>query len=124
MTADFDDRLRTALDADDEAFLKRLDDEPGLLRQFGDAFAGSMKFWTGFAFFLSFTMFALSIYALVQLTQVAGETARVMWLAAFIWSTVGVGMTKIWFWMRMNHVATLRELKRIELRLAMRGGDA
>lgn len=31
---------------------------------------------------------------------------------------LAVAMIKMWFWMRMNHLALLRELKRIELRLA------
>lgn len=41
----------------------------------------------------------------------------VFWLAIFLFAMIAVGLLKIWFWMRMNHLALLRELKRIELRL-------
>jgi hypothetical protein len=41
----------------------------------------------------------------------------VFWLGVFLFAMIAVGLLKIWFWMRMNHLALLRELKRIELRL-------
>ena len=53
----FDEKVRSGLSADDEAFLKRLDSEPGLFEQMGATFSGSMKLWTAFAAVLGFVFF-------------------------------------------------------------------
>jgi len=118
MTTGFDNQLRAALSADDEAFLKRLEEERGLFAQLGDAFHGPMRYWTAFAVVLSLAMFGLSIYALFQIVDATADAPRTIWLAVFLWSSIGVGLVKVWFWMRMNHLATLRELKKIELMIA------
>lgn len=120
----FDDALREALSADDEAFLKELESERGLFVQMGDAFSGPLRGWTAFAFVLSVAFFALSGYALYRMTSAAGFEPALMWLAVFVWSAIAVAMIKMWFWLRMNHLAMLRELKRLELRiLALRARD-
>ena len=115
MTTSFDDRLKTAIDDDDRDFLKRLEAEPGLFAQMGDAFTGGLKYWTGLAFAISLANLFLSVYAIIKIIDADNETQRIIWMALFVWGTVGVGLTKIWFWMRMNHIALLRELKRIQL---------
>ena len=53
----FEDRLLTSLNADDEAFLKELEDDVGLFQQMGMTFSGPLRYWTAFAFVLSFAIF-------------------------------------------------------------------
>ena len=43
---DLDNRIRTALSADDEAFLNSLEKERGLFAQIGESFRGPMRFMT------------------------------------------------------------------------------
>jgi len=113
--------LHRALDDDDAAFLRSLDNEPGLMTQFADSFHGSMKFWTGFAFVMSFVVFGLAIFCAYQLWL--ADTAReyAMWGLGAWFCLNGVGMLKMWMWMRMNHLATLREIKRLELQMVRQG---
>ena len=118
MNDDFDKRLLGDLSADDEAFLARLDDDRGLYEQMADTFTGPLKLWTAFAFVLSLAFFIGSIYALVQLWGGPPLRESLLWLALFSWLTLAVGLIKIWFWMRMNQIALLRELKKIELQVA------
>lgn len=114
----FDDRLRGALSADDAEFLKNLEDDRGLFAQMGATFEGPLKYWTAFAFVLSVTFFGTMIWCAWLIW--ASESLNVIALATagFIWSNIAVAMIKMWFWLRMNHLATLRELKKIELRIA------
>ncbi len=114
----FDDQLRSALSADDEAFLKNLEEDRGLFEQMGETFSGPMKYWTAFAFALSLAFFGLGVLCFVRLFSADGATEIALWLAGFTAANIAVGLVKIWFWMRMNHLATLRELKKIELRIA------
>lgn len=115
---EFDERLREGLSEDDRAFLRDLEDGRGLFTQMGDTFRGPMSFWTGFAVLISLVFFGLTLYSGWQLVGAASFQDGAIWLAVFTWSAIAVGMTKIWFWLRMNHLATLRELKKIELRIA------
>ncbi|MEL6323258.1 MAG: DUF6768 family protein [Pseudomonadota bacterium] len=114
----FDETLRDALSADDKDFLKTLENDQGMFEQMGATFVGPMKYWTAFAFVLSLIFFGLTIYCFYQMATVEGDRAALMWFAGFIWSAIAVAAIKIWFWLRMNHLATLRELKKIELMLA------
>ena len=118
MNDDFDKRLLGDLSADDAAFLARLDDDRGLYEQMADTFSGPLKLWTAFAFVLSLTFFIGAIYTLVQLWGGPPLRESLLWLALFSWLTLAVGLIKIWFWMRMNQIALLRELKKIELQVA------
>lgn len=116
----FEDRLMTSLSADDEAFLKELEDDVGMFRQMGMTFSGPLKYWTALAFVFSLVIFLLSLWAGYNMLQAENLKMVVLWGALFGWASLGVAMIKIWFWMRMNHLNVLRELKRIELRLVKR----
>ncbi len=119
MTDPFDQRLFGELTADDAAFLDRLEAEDrGLYAQMSDAFSGPLKLWTVFAFVLSLTFFIAAIYSLVQLWAGPPLRESLIWLAMFGWFILAVAMIKIWFWMRLNQLTLLRELKKIELQVA------
>ena len=117
----FEARLKDGLTAEDEAFLKNLEEGESLFGQLGATFSGPLKVWTGFAFVLSFAFFGIAVWAGFRILEAAETREMIFWLAVFLFGMLTVSMLKIWFWMRMNHLATLRELKRIELRL-VRGG--
>ncbi len=114
----FDDRLRGALSAEDAEFLRNLEDDRGLFAQMGATFEGPLKYWTAFAFVLSFVLFGAAIWCAWLISASDSLNTIALATAGFIWSSLAVAMIKMWFWLRMNHLATLRELKKIELRLA------
>lgn len=118
MMTDFETRLKDGLSADDEAFLNGLEHEDGLFQQMGGTFSGPLKYWTVFAFILSFVFAGLAGFGLYQVWLAETTKAMFMWFALFSFAALAVSMLKIWFWLRMNHMATMRELKRIELRIA------
>jgi len=113
----FETRLKEGLTAEDEAFLKNLEEGESLFGQLGATFTGPLKLLTGLAFLLSFTFFGIAVWAGLRIFEATETRELVIWLAVFIFGMLAVSMLKIWFWMRMNHLAVLRELKRIELRL-------
>lgn len=114
--SDFETRLKHGLDKDDEAFLKDLE-ESGLFQQLGPVFSGPLGGWTIYAVAMSFVIFGICLWAGWNMLQAESAKMAVLWAALFGWTSLGVGLIKIWFWMRMNHLVVLKELKRIELRL-------
>lgn len=113
----FESRLKDSLTAEDEAFLKNLEEGESLFGQLGSTFSGPLKVWTGFAFVLSFAFFGIAVWAGFRMYAATEPRLMVFWLGVFLFAMIAVGLIKIWFWMRMHHLALLRELKRIELRL-------
>ncbi|MDG1826065.1 MAG: hypothetical protein P8H62_07330 [Henriciella sp.] len=117
MMSSFENRLKASLSAEDEAFLKDLEPDAGLFQQMGSTFAGPLGGWTVYAFIMSFAMFGLSVWSIWNIFHVETTREMILWLALASFTMLGVGLIKMWFWMRMNHLAVLRELKMIELRL-------
>ncbi|MBO9576047.1 MAG: hypothetical protein J7494_09945 [Sphingobium sp.] len=113
-----DERLKGALDADDEAFLRRLDEERGLFAQFGDTLAGPLGGWAKLALVNSIVLVAVIVFAVWQMIAAPTDHALILWTAAFLAAFVAQGLLKLWFFQRMNLITVLRELKRIELRVA------
>ena len=59
----------------------------------------------------------IAVWAGIQMYNASEPRLMVFWLGVFLFAMIALGLLKIWFWMRMNHLALLLELKRIELRL-------
>ncbi|NHK27072.1 hypothetical protein FF098_004030 [Parvularcula flava] len=120
--SDFDDKLREGLSgplsADDRAFLEKLDSEKGMFESIGFSFQGKLKVWAMLATALTFVMSALGLWAVWQMFQADTTRGLILWAAAG-WAawTMQIGL-KQWLWDRIRMLNILRELKKIELRLA------
>ena len=115
---EFDDRLKRALDADDEAFLRELDAERGLFAQVGDTMKGPLGGWAAMAFVMALFLAAFMFLAVWRMFTVEGPRELVLWTAGALTGMMALGFVKQWFFERMNFIALLRELKRLELRIA------
>jgi hypothetical protein len=123
---DTDRRIRDALSADDEAFLDSLDKDRGLFVQIGEMFRGPMRWLTVAVNLLVLAATAVGIWAIVKMLGADDTRALILW-AAFGWAAWTIQLAlKQWLWDRMNTLGILRELKRIELRIARleEGGQA
>jgi len=114
----FDDKVRAALDADDEEFLRELNSERGLFTQMGDTMKGPLGGWATLTFFMTFPMAAFMFFAVWRMFIAEGTRELVLWTAGALAAMLALGLVKQWFFERMNFIALLRELKRIELRIA------
>lgn len=116
---DIDDRIRGALDADDKEFLASLEGDRGLFRQAGDALHGPMKGWMIAANVVIVIVTALGLYAIWGFLNAGSVESMLRW-AALGWAawTMQIGL-KQWMWDRINMRNILREVKRLELQVAM-----
>jgi hypothetical protein len=114
----FDEALKEALDADDRAFLRELDSERGLFAQIGDTLTGPLGGWAKLVAFGSVLLGIMTVVAVWQMIVADTDRALILWTAAGLAAIFAQGMIKQWFFARMNFIALLRELKRIELRIA------
>ena len=122
--ADIDDKITDALDEDDYAFLTKLDADRGMFQQIGDTWKGPMGGWAKMIF--GFT-FALGMLLLFVLYQVAHSTdhpiVHVLWAIAALTLIVLMGFAKEWMFARMNMLTILREIKRLQVQVALLSED-
>jgi len=115
-----DTHIREALSADDQAFLDSLEGERGLFAQIGDTWKGPMGGWAklifGFTVVLGF-IFLFVIYQLAHSTSNA--TVHTLWAIMGLALIVVLGFAKEWMFNRMNMLTILREIKRLQLEVAM-----
>ena len=114
-----DDRVSAALDADDRAFLDSIEDDRGMFRQIGDSLGGPLGGWAKLMFAVSLVLGAVLIYSIWQLLTVEGVRETILWATATLVALTAQGFLKAWFFDRMNLISILREMKRLELQIAM-----
>jgi predicted Kef-type K+ transport protein len=122
MTA-IDERIRDVLDADDKAFLAQLETDRGFWRQVGDSLTGPMGRWARLVAFMSFVLGAAMIAAIWQLLTATGTRELILWAVATLALLLAQGFTKDWFFSRMNMLTILREVKRLQVQVAMLEGS-
>ncbi|MCT2558606.1 hypothetical protein N0B51_06395 [Tsuneonella sp. YG55] len=114
-----DDRIRGALDEDDRDFLASLETERGLFRQLGDTWKGPMGGWAKFAFAMSIVFGALMIFVIIQVIHTHDVELHTLWAIALLAVLVMLGFIKQWIFERMNMLTILREVKRLQVQVAM-----
>ena len=116
---DFDDRIRGALDADDKAFLDRLDEGRGMFSQMGDVLAGPLGGWAKLIFAFAIPIGIGLVYCGFRFFTAATPDDTMWWGFVTLGLLIMQGFIKEWFYSRMNLISTLREVKRLQVQVAM-----
>lgn len=114
-----DERITAALDADDKAFLDSLEEDRGMFRQIGDALGGPLGGWAKLMFGVSFLVGIAMLYVFVMLLNATTTNEIVGWSVALICFLMMQGFVKEWFFNRMNMLTVLREVKRLQVQVAL-----
>ncbi len=116
--SDIDERIRGALDADDKAFLERLEDDRGMFRQLGDSLGGTMGGWAKIVFVMTFIQSAAMFYCAWHMFHAAELRETVLWATGVVVLIMSIGFMKDWLFSRMNMLSLLREVKRLQVLVA------
>ena len=119
---DIDDRIRAGLDADDRDFLASLDHSRGLFTQIGDTLGGPLGGWAKLMSVVSVFLGVFTFFAAWNLLTAEQTRELILWAVAVMAAIVMQGFIKDWFFSRMNMLAILREVKRLQVQVAMLGG--
>lgn len=116
MTPD-DARIRAALDVDDDAFIADLEDNRGLFTQYFATFHGPVSVWNWIVLVLTLAATGVGVYAAWRFVVGADVREMLLWGGA-AWAAWTIQIaSKQWVYDRMNHLAALREMKKLEWRL-------
>ena len=121
---EIDDRIRAALDDDDRAFLASLDNPRGLFGQIGDSLGGPLGGWAKLVFVMTFVLSLVMVYAVWRMFVAAELREVVLWATSVVVLVMAVGFMKDWLFSRMNMFFILREVKRLQVQVALLEGEA
>jgi hypothetical protein len=114
---ELDRKDRTAFQAD-EAELSGPAGEPPLWEQLTEMFRGRLR-WISVLVLVGTLAFAVfTVVTAVAFFQAEGVREMIAWAGGFGLGLVAISFGRLWFWLLLHRNAVLREVRRIDLRLA------
>ena len=97
-------------------------EEPDLTDEIIETFHGRHSFLMKWAAFKALAAVLLICFCLYQFFQQDSTMAMIAYASATIMCAVAYAAIFLVFWIQMNHNRTVREIKRVELQLALLAG--
>lgn len=119
-----DRKLAEALLADDADLLDEAPSGDSILKDIAGTFRGKRGVFTWFAWFWGFVFAVLMFYAGYRFFVADALDHKLDWGILCLFGAIVNGLIKIWAWLEIQRVGVQRDLKRLELRVALLGRDA
>ena len=116
--SNLDDEIRAALRAEDAELFAEYGGELGVMESLKESFRGTWRFHTVGVWVFTLVLLGIAIWTAVRFFEATTVQAQVAWAAGFLYSTLMIMAMKVWYWMQLNKIALIHEIKRVELELA------
>ncbi len=116
---DLDARIREALSQDDNVLQEATRTEAGVWELFFSTMRGRNRFFGIMVNIWIFVFSILTVYTVYRFFHTPDIREAITWVAAAFVCVIFVSFLKLWVWMEMNKNAVLREVKRVELQVAL-----
>ncbi len=113
-----DDPIKKALRDADAATDFGPTQEETFRQMLAGTFKSQPRWMTAIAWIYILLFTAIAVVAAVQFFDTDAVKGQILWATVFLTSNMIVMILKMWFWMIMNRNRVLREVKRLELRIA------
>ena len=111
-----DNMIAEALNDNDRAEFEALG-EPTLFEQIAESFRGRTRWLNAILIVDTILFTSLFVFSVIQFFGATEIRDQILWASTSVLAMVIIGLVKIWFWMEMNRVAIMREIKRLELQI-------
>ncbi|MFG0256956.1 MAG: DUF6768 family protein [Phycisphaerales bacterium JB043] len=119
MSDNIDDTIKRALRDDEIPDPDLHITEESLLHQVVMSFRMQNKFLVAWVFIVMFGMMGLIIWGFVEFFSTQDVTSRLAWGLMIILPWSGISLLKMWYYMQLDKYSIMREVKRLELQIAM-----
>ena len=114
-----DDKILELLNSEDMQVIESYGKEPGLFGLIAESFRGKLKAMV-FAVFLFILIFAvILIYCAINFFAVDDLSMKLNWLAGGLTALIVIGLLRLWYFMELNRLSLVRQIKRVELQMAL-----
>ncbi len=118
---EIDEMIRQALSEEEAKFYDDLG-EQSVPEMVGGLFKGKNRWFTILTFVIQPIMFGLAVYCAIKFFNTEDLRTMMIWGLGIIVSLLSSTMLKVFLWMQMDKNAIIREVKRLELQVAMLNG--
>lgn len=115
---DLDKKISDMLNAEEKMMMDSFD-EQGIFGQLGTLFQGKSAWLMMLTFVIGFAFAMVGIFAAWKFAITEELIPMLRWGGLAWLGLFSISLIKLWSWMRMETNRTLREIKRLELQIAM-----
>ena len=113
-----DERIKKALSSEDQAFLSQMNANGSFYRDITAMFQGHMRWLNVLAWLIAIALFVVAVVCGWQFAMQTDLRSMQLWGMGTLLAFIALGMIKLWFWMELQKAVIVREIKRVDLRLA------
>ncbi len=118
---EIDRLIEKALTEEEAEFYHKLD-EQGLPEMVGGLFTGKMKWLNVLTLIIQLAWFVCAVYFAIKFFNTTDIVQMMKFGAIAFFSMIAVVMLKLFHWMEIHKNALIREIKRMELQVAVLAG--
>jgi hypothetical protein len=117
-TNELDRLIRDALRADDAEMLRQFE-EQSTVELLTESFRGRRRFVAIGGVVANLLLIAAAIVAAGRFLEAPDQRAMLVWAGAVAFCVLAVTAIKIWWWIEMARLGLARDLRRVELQVAL-----
>jgi len=115
---ELDKRITEALRKEDAELFQEIGEEPGIFDMLLETFRGKHRWLNMLGAIWTLAFLVLGIASAVAFFRTDTTREMLMWSSACILCALAVALLKVWYWMEMQRIVVMREIKRVELQIA------
>lgn len=104
---------------DDKAAHEFSEEQANALQLIGQSFKGTFRLTFIVIVIMQMLFAGLAIYCAYQMVNEIDIGLKLNWLAGTLSTVVAFAIARIWFFMELNRLSVIREIKRVELQVSL-----
>ena len=117
--SNIDEKIRTALAAEDQKAIDEIDDGAGLFELIGLTFKGKQAWISYYMYFLGLVITAAFIYFIIQYLGTTDIKESMNWALLILGCLFMITLIKVLGWQQIQKAELMREIKRLEMRIML-----
>jgi len=114
-----DEKILEALNSEDKEVINIYVEELGFFGLVAESFRGKLKAIVFTVIVLVLIFAVILVYSAIQFFSVDGIGMKLNWLAIGLTALIVIGLLRLWYFMELNRISVIREIKRLELQVAL-----
>ncbi|MGE0707953.1 MAG: DUF6768 family protein [Planctomycetota bacterium] len=116
---DLDQEIREALAAEDRELLEEIGADPSLPERVVLTLRGRSRPFVILSVVAGIAFLGLLVFTGIRFYEAPTVREQLLWGAGVFYALLIILGIKVWYWMEMNQAALIREVKRLELQVAL-----
>lgn len=114
-----DDKIAETLDSGEREILETYGRELGLFGLMAESFRGKLKFLVMMILLFVLAFAVLLVFCAVHFFAAETVEMKLNWMAGGLTALFVIGLLRLWYLMELNRLSVIREVKRLELQVAL-----